>query len=156
MSLKQKTSINNQTNCDQHHLDTGWAWIILVASFMIATLSSGIFSSLGIFLVVWQDQLSGSLTQLQWILSLVIGIPLIIGKNARGRVFKNGLGPDLPLRPNSYPNFCKKLGPYFYTRGMDIVQTSTKIHNLYLNVSEKFDIKSINLTWFFGIIYKMM
>ena len=80
MRSKHNTSIRiNQTNRHHHQLDTGWAWVILVASFMINVLCAGVFSSFGVFLVVWQEQLSGSVTKLQWSLSLVIGIPMITG-----------------------------------------------------------------------------
>ena len=80
MSSKRSTSVRNQTNQHNHHLDTGWAWVILVASFMNNALCSGVFSSFGVFLVIWQEQLSGSVTKLQWSLSLVIGIPMLTGK----------------------------------------------------------------------------
>ena len=81
MSSKRNSSIRNQATRHHRHLDTGWAWIILVASFMINTLCAGVFTSLGVFLVPWQEQLSGSVTKLQWTVSLVVGIPMIAGKN---------------------------------------------------------------------------
>ena len=80
-NAKRNSSIRNQTNRHHHQLDKGWAWVILMASFMIKAICSGVFISLGVFLVPWQEQLSGSVTKLQWTVSLVIGISMIAGKH---------------------------------------------------------------------------
>ncbi|XP_072021094.1 monocarboxylate transporter 13-like [Amphiura filiformis] len=80
-STKESTSsgVSAPSSHDANfHLDTGWAWVILLGCFMNSFLSAGVFSSFGVFLIDWQDQISESVAQLQWIFSLVVGIPMII------------------------------------------------------------------------------
>ena len=60
--------------------DSGWAWVVLVGVFFGLILTDGIFWSLGVFLVVWQDQISESITELQWIVSLLVALAHFTGR----------------------------------------------------------------------------
>ena len=73
----------NRTKMDvEAHMDRGWAWVILAGCFMCNMLTPGMFWSFGIFLLAWEEQLSDSITDLQWILSLLITFAHLAGKVA--------------------------------------------------------------------------
>ena len=61
--------------------DVGYAWVVLIACFFAHILNNGISSSLGIFIVPWQNHFVASVTQVTWIISLNIGLALIVGKD---------------------------------------------------------------------------
>ena len=91
--------------------DSGWAWVVLIGVFFGLILTDGIFWSLGVFLVVWQDQISESITELQWIVSLLVALA-----HLTGRCFFVALG----LLHN-------KISSYFYG-------TTVKVNYPYFNV----------------------
>ena len=72
----------NRTKMDvEAHMDRGWAWVILAGCFIGQMLTPGMFWSFGIFLLAWREQLSDSVTDLQWILSLLITFSHMAGKS---------------------------------------------------------------------------
>ncbi len=60
--------------------DRGWAWVVVTANFIAQFIMTGLLSSLGVYLVEWEKQLTASVTQLSWVLSLHIGLTLASGK----------------------------------------------------------------------------
>ena len=71
----------NRTKMDlEAHMDRGWAWVILAGCSIGQMLTPGMFWSFGIFLLAWGEQLSDSVTDLQWILSLLLAFAHLAGK----------------------------------------------------------------------------
>ncbi|XP_072013108.1 monocarboxylate transporter 12-like [Amphiura filiformis] len=54
------------------YMDRGWAWVVLAGCFTTQMLSVGMFWCFGIFLLAWEEQLTDSVTKLQWIVSLLL------------------------------------------------------------------------------------
>ncbi|XP_072047427.1 uncharacterized protein [Amphiura filiformis] len=64
---------------EEHVMDEGWAWMVLVAGALNHILGDGVIQSLGVFLVIWQRQFPGSMSQLSWTISLILGVAYIAG-----------------------------------------------------------------------------
>ena len=90
-SIKRKPVENTKksvifSNCrpsstkKDHKMDQGWAWMVLLGAGLNHILADGLLASLGVFLVIWQDQFPSSMSQLSFILSLSLGIAYIAGK----------------------------------------------------------------------------
>ncbi len=75
----QQHEQESKTDIRQDVRDRGWAWVVVTANFIVQIMNAGLLSSLGVYLVEWEKQLTASVTQLSWVLSLHIGMTLISG-----------------------------------------------------------------------------
>lgn len=61
-------------------IDRGWAWVVLLASFLLQTLSMGICLSVGVFIVEWKESFNDhSLSAVAWVGSICGGVLFITG-----------------------------------------------------------------------------
>lgn len=61
------------------NIDGGWAWMIVLSSFVVHILIMGSQMALGILNVEWLEEFNESRALTAWVSSLSMGITLIVG-----------------------------------------------------------------------------
>ncbi len=64
-------------------VDQGYAWIVLASCTLLRLLSDGVWSSLGVLMVHWEDKFDVSASQSAWIGSMFMFILLSSGEKTR-------------------------------------------------------------------------
>ena len=90
MDEKKKKYETEKGDASEEITETGWAWMVLIGCFCCRALTDGLISSLGVFIISWQDHFSGSLTKLTWITSLLWGLECMLGKKSLFFDWKSG------------------------------------------------------------------
>ncbi|XP_076435220.1 monocarboxylate transporter 12-like [Babylonia areolata] len=63
----------------QAHMDGGWAWVVMVASFLISAVVDGVGFSVGVLLSSLQKEFDANNQQVSWVSSVLNGTYLLIG-----------------------------------------------------------------------------
>lgn len=70
---------NKKTLKPNSNIDGGWAWMIVLSSFLVHILIMGSQMALGILNMEWLEEFSQSRGLTAWVSSLSMGITLIVG-----------------------------------------------------------------------------
>lgn len=78
--LGRKLKGRADTQSRNPNIDGGWAWMMVLSSFLVHLLVMGSQMALGILNLEWLEEFGQSRGLTAWISSLSMGITLIVGK----------------------------------------------------------------------------
>jgi len=73
------SKVGSQTIKPNPNIDGGWAWMIVLSSFLVHILIMGSQMALGILNMEWLEEFHQSRGLTAWVSSLSMGITLIVG-----------------------------------------------------------------------------
>lgn len=77
--LDRKLKGRGDTQKGNTNIDGGWAWMVVLSSFLVHLLVMGSQMALGILNMEWLEEFNQSRGLTAWVSSLTMGITLIVG-----------------------------------------------------------------------------